>query len=148
MENFKHCIECGETIIRKADVCVKCGCSQLSNEINYCKECGGKVNPKAIICVNCGCSTRKVNNNIKSKNRYVAAILAFFLGGLGIHEFYIDNKGKGIMLLLFCLVGGVITYGISSAICWIIALVDMIKFLMMTDEEFSNRYNSGENIFV
>lgn len=35
------------------------------------------------------------------KNRYVAAILAFFLGGLGVHKFYL-GKWTGIFYLVLC----------------------------------------------
>jgi TM2 domain-containing membrane protein YozV len=34
-----------------------------------------------------------------SKSKIVAALLAFFLGGLGIHSFYMGNKKKGLIQL-------------------------------------------------
>jgi TM2 domain-containing membrane protein YozV len=34
-----------------------------------------------------------------SKSKIVAALLAFFLGGLGIHSFYMGNKKKGFIQL-------------------------------------------------
>lgn len=40
-------------------------------------------------------------NNIK-KNPTTAVLLALFLGGLGVHKFYIGQNGLGIMYLLFC----------------------------------------------
>lgn len=38
-----------------------------------------------------------------SKITYV--ILAFFLGGLGLHKFYTKRKGLGFLFLLFCWTG-------------------------------------------
>lgn len=40
-------------------------------------------------------------NNVK-KNPTTAVILALFLGGLGIHKFYLGKSGMGILYLLFC----------------------------------------------
>jgi TM2 domain-containing membrane protein YozV len=40
-------------------------------------------------------------NSVK-KNPTIAVILALFLGGLGIHKFYLGQNGLGILYLLFC----------------------------------------------
>jgi TM2 domain-containing membrane protein YozV len=39
-------------------------------------------------------------NNVK-KNSTTAVLLALFLGGLGIHKFYLSQTGMGIVYLLF-----------------------------------------------
>ncbi|MGM9508565.1 TM2 domain-containing protein [Larkinella sp. GY13] len=36
------------------------------------------------------------------KSKSTAALLAFFLGGLGIHKFYLRQTGWGVAYLLFC----------------------------------------------
>lgn len=36
------------------------------------------------------------------KSKVAAGILAIFLGGLGIHKFYLGKTGTGIVYLLFC----------------------------------------------
>ena len=54
--------------------------------------------------------------NGKAVNKTVYCLLAFFLGGIGIHKFYAGRTGSGILCLLFCWTG------IPS----IIALVDFI----------------------
>lgn len=64
------------------------------------------------------------------KNRYTAAALAFFLGGLGVHKFYL-GKWIGIIYLLFCW-----TY-IPS----IIALIEGILYLVNGEEDFDRKYN-------
>ncbi|MBF9298663.1 MULTISPECIES: TM2 domain-containing protein [Mammaliicoccus] len=33
------------------------------------------------------------------------SLLAFFLGGLGIHKFYVGKKATGILHLIFCWTG-------------------------------------------
>lgn len=63
------------------------------------------------------------------KSRTTAAILAIFLGGLGIHKFYM-GKAIGLVYLLFCW-----TY-----IPAIIALVEGILYFSATDNEFQVKY--------
>lgn len=70
------------------------------------------------------------------KNRTTAALLAFFLGGFGIHQFYLGNTGKGIMYLLFC----------WTIIPAIIAIVDFIILITMNDMVFNKKYNHGLQI--
>ena len=42
---------------------------------------------------------------IMETNKYIYSALAFFLGGLGIHKFYVKQNKKGILYLLFCWTG-------------------------------------------
>ena len=68
------------------------------------------------------------------RNKYVAAIIAFFLGYLGIHRFYLGRIGSGVaMLVLSCTIVGLVV-----SVPW--ALIDMIRYLMMSDREFAERY--------
>ena len=59
-----------------------------------------------------------------TKNRILAAVLAIFLGGIGIHKFYCGKIAKGILCILFCW-----TY-IPS----IIAFIEGIIYLTESDE--------------
>jgi TM2 domain-containing membrane protein YozV len=65
------------------------------------------------------------------KNKYTAAILAFFLGGIGIHRFYLGQAGMGIAYLLFC----------WTFIPSLIAFFDFIAFLVMSNQAFDRKYN-------
>ena len=52
-----------------------------------------------------------------SKSKIVAALLAFFLGGLGIHSFYMGNKKKGFIQLGVYIVGiGLIVSGLANVV--------------------------------
>ncbi len=66
---------------------------------------------------------------MKKKNRIVAALLALFLGGLGIHKFYLGKVGTGIIYLIFCWTG------IPS----IIAIIEAIIYLTMSDAKFAQK---------
>ncbi len=68
------------------------------------------------------------------RNKYVAAIVAFFLGPFGIHRFYLGRNGSGIaMLVLTCTI-----VGLAISVPW--ALIDMVRYLIMSDREFAERY--------
>jgi TM2 domain-containing membrane protein YozV len=55
---------------------------------------------------------------VSPKSRLVATLLGFFLGGLGVHRFYLGNIGMGVALLLV----GWLTFGIWPLIDWILVI--------------------------
>ena len=65
------------------------------------------------------------------KNRGITIILAFLLGSLGIHRFYLGQIGYGLIYLLLSVTG----------ISTILALIDFILFLIMSEEEYNIKYN-------
>jgi TM2 domain-containing membrane protein YozV len=68
------------------------------------------------------------------RNKYVAAALAFLLGTLGIHRFYLGRTTSAIIMLVLTLtVVGLLVTGI-----W--ALVDTVRYLIMSDREFAEGY--------
>jgi TM2 domain-containing membrane protein YozV len=68
------------------------------------------------------------------RNKIVAALLAFFVGVLGIHRFYLGRNGTGVlMLVISATIIGLFITGI-----W--ALIDTVRYLAMSDAEFERRY--------
>ncbi len=59
-------------------------------------------------------------------------MLALFLGGLGIHRFYLDQGTKGIFYLIFC----------WTFIPSVIALFDFLSFIFMSEDRFNYKYNN------
>ena len=68
------------------------------------------------------------------RNKCVAAVMAFVIGTLGIHRFYLGRTGSGIIMLML----SITVIGLIISAPW--ALIDMIRYLMMSDEEFAARY--------
>ena len=68
------------------------------------------------------------------RNKYVAAVMAFVIGTLGIHRFYLGRTGSRIVMLVL----SITVIGLVISAPW--ALIDMIRYLMMSDEEFAARY--------
>lgn len=68
----------------------------------------------------------------RSKSKVVAAVLAFFLGGTGIHNFYLGNVGRGIIQLLMLLVGSLLAiFGIGFLLLVPLSIWVIIEFIMI-----------------
>ncbi len=65
------------------------------------------------------------------KDKNVAGILALFLGWLGVHRFYLGQKGLGMLYLIFC----------WFPLIWLIALIDAVGLLSMDPQRFDRKYN-------
>ncbi len=72
------------------------------------------------------------------KSKTTAAILALFLGGIGIHRFYLGQAGLGIIYLLFC----------WTFIPALIAFIDFIVFLIMDENAFNSKYNKNQTLNI
>lgn len=106
--------------------------------IIQCPECGNSVSDKAAACPKCGASINPFSAGLQNKgiivppdpfgkSKTTAGLLAIFLGGLGVHRFYLGQTVLGLIFLLTCW-----TY-----IPTIIALIDGVMLLTQSDEEFS-----------
>ena len=73
------------------------------------------------------------------KDKNVAAILALFMGAIGVHKFYLGRIGVGILYLL----GAVTVVGIPFTA--LLALIDFFVLALMDNDEFNRRYN-GSNM--
>ena len=79
------------------------------------------------------------NTNSSEKSKIVAALLAFFLGGLGFHKFYLGCTTAGIIMLLVFVLGFVLL-GIPSVIIGIIAFIEAILYIVKSDDDFQEKY--------
>ena len=70
------------------------------------------------------------DKSLPYKNRLIAALLAFFLGTIGIHKFYLGKTFTGILYLVFCWTG------IPS----LISFFEAIILLCSSDESFERKY--------
>jgi len=84
--------------------------------------------------------------NMDKRNKTVAALLALFLGSLGVHAFYIGNVKMGVIMLLLTLTG-ICTAGISSGIVHVVAIVQGILYLVASDSEFHRKYVVNKKLF-
>ncbi len=77
------------------------------------------------------------------KNKIVAALLAFFLGWLGIHKFYLGKTNAGIIMLLCGTIGWVL-FAIPPLVVSLIAFVEFIIYLVKSDQQFHEDYVVGD----
>ena len=72
---------------------------------------------------------------------------AIFLGGLGIHKFYLGITGAGLIMLLLwlfgCIVAGIPTF-IISVIAIIEGIIYLTIYLTKSDEDFYETYEIGK----
>ena len=115
------CKNCGEALNDNQAICLKCGV-KVGDGKEFCANCGNKVDANAAVCLNCGVALNSAANGeyLNGKDKITIALICFFLGGLGIHNFMLGETKKGIVRIVFSLCLG---------IGWIIALVDFIKIL-------------------
>jgi len=73
---------------------------------------------------------------VTGKCRGVAALLAIFLGSLGIHYFYLGKNNGGLAFLLI----SVLSCGILGTITGIVSIIQAIRMLIITNEEFDRDY--------
>lgn len=92
-----YCRGCGREINENASICMNCGVPKGKGK-DFCPNCGEATGKEAIFCVKCGAdlSNKDVNEGKKGKSKLMAGLLGLFLGGLGIHDFYLKRTSRGI----------------------------------------------------
>ena len=87
----------------QAAFCVKCGVAKGMGN-NYCQNCGRSVNPGAVACTMCGAPCTPSVNPAMQKSKLVAGLLGIFVGGLGIHNFYLGNNSRAVLQIVLSFV--------------------------------------------
>lgn len=106
----------------------------------FCTDCGSAIKAKAEICPKCGVRQTPSSSSVNfggtapnGKSKIAAALLAFFLGGFGAHKFYLGQTGMGILYLVF----------FWTFIPAIVAFVEFILLLTMSDEKFNQKFGGA-----
>jgi TM2 domain-containing membrane protein YozV len=124
----KWCTACGEKLQVTALYCTKCGARQLYGDLD--QELGLL-------------SKRRQDTDVlESRSRYVynekskstAGLLALSFGGFGVHKFYLKQHKAGVIYLVCSTLGCVLI--LPPLIILILAIIDGIRLLSMTDTEF------------
>jgi TM2 domain-containing membrane protein YozV/Tfp pilus assembly major pilin PilA len=101
----------------------------------FCRGCGKEIHESAVTCPHCGAPqvAAAAAPAKKLKSQTVAALLSAFLGGLGIHRFYLGPIWVGVVYLLFCWTG----------IPGLIAFVETFIIVFSSQETWAKKYNDG-----
>lgn len=96
----------------------------------YCHNCGTQIDDQAVICVHCGVKTAYAKTIVdpQAKSRLVAGLLGVFIGGFGIHNFYLGYNQKGMVQLLLTVIGWV-AFGLGPLVAVIWGLIEGIQIL-------------------
>jgi TM2 domain-containing membrane protein YozV/Tfp pilus assembly major pilin PilA len=98
-------------------------------KLAFCGACQKQIDADVSVCPHCSAPRRPGR---RYKDRATAGILAIFLGGLGIHRFYLGQWwGLAYLLLSW------------TMLPLVIALVEGIVFLCMSQERWDAKYNDG-----
>lgn len=121
-----YCRNCSKQVDPGAVICVGCGLAPTIGN-RYCQNCAAETDPQAEICKSCGHRLAK-GPAAGSRSKMAAGLLGVFLGGLGIHRFYLGYTGIGVAQLVLALLG-LFTCGVSSLAAAIWGLIEGIMIL-------------------
>lgn len=80
-------------------------------DTKFCIHCGARIPKQAVICTSCGCQVQAVQqarttppppppvDTSRQKDKWLAFILCWFFGYLGVHRFYEGKIATGILWL-------------------------------------------------
>lgn len=99
----------------------------------FCRGCGKQIHQTAISCPHCGAQQTGAAN-ASPKSQSVATLLAAFLGGIGIHRFYLGKTISGIFYLIFCWTG----------IPGLIAFIETLVMAFTSQQNWARAHNNGQ----
>ena len=77
---------------------------------------------------------------VGSKDHIAAGLLAFFLGSLGVHKFYLGYNTAGFIMLGVTIMGSLFTFGLAGAVMSLIGFIEGIIYLTKRQSEFDYIY--------
>ncbi len=107
----------------------------LGPDQKYCHACATVLDARAELCPRCGVRQHfpampGMTVTASGKSRLAAALFAFFLGGFGVHKFYLGQIGLGVLYLVFS----------WTFIPAVVGVIEGILLLTQTDAAFAARY--------
>ncbi len=134
-----YCRNCAAPIVQGASNCQNCG-TAVGMGLNYCHNCAEPTPAGVAVCPRCGVSIIPPAGApgyaapAAQKSKIAAALLAFFLGTFGVHNFYLGYTNKAIWQLLLGTVGACLGVGpFISGIWGIIEGVQILTGSIATD---------------
>lgn len=119
---MRYCNNCGAQLQEQDAFCPVCGTAAGTeggaSSAQTCSGCGAVVGPNDQFCANCGTPTGnpthvyqgEVNGRSGKRSKLVAGLLGIFVGGFGIHNFYLGNIGIGVIQIVVTM----LTCGLGS----------------------------------
>lgn len=74
------------------------------------------------------------------KSHVAAGLLAIFLGGLGIHKFYLGYNSAGFVMLGVTILGSIFTFGLAGSVMEVIGIVEGVIYLSKDQQSFDRMY--------
>jgi hypothetical protein len=109
------CVKCGNEVDDAAVICPKCGVPTT----NFKQEAPQAAAQPNIIITNTNTANATAGGfNYIQKSKWTAFFLCLFLGGIGVHRFYVGKTGTGIIYLL------------TAGLFGVGALIDLIMILI------------------
>ena len=104
----------------------------------FCRACGKELHGTAVACPSCGAPQKPQGNQTSAtgtgeKSQTLAAVLAAFLGGVGIHRFYLGKIATGVLYILF----------VWTGIPLLISLVETYFIAFMSPQRWAAKYNKN-----
>ena len=125
-EDRMRCPICDEDISARAKKCRHCG-ETLDPSLRVAEEARRTADQQAAqFLVGPGPAVPYT----RTKSKLAAFLLAWLLGGIGGHKFYLNRVGQGLLYLVFC----------WTFIPAVIAFIEGIVYITMDDERFWEKY--------
>ncbi len=128
-----NCPNCGRELL-EGEYC-NCAANQPNPQAQQSSQQPPYYNPMPVINPE---PSKAYPPGYKIKKKYVAVILAAALGFLGIHNFYLENKEKGLAQVLLSTVGSLIVVGPVISLIW--SLVEAVQLFTETINADANGF--------